>query len=701
MMHSPPLNKKRNRSTEDQECRQGNLTAPAGSQDPDEHSMITTPTPTTIGRGRGSRVTSPITNIVQGEILSQISNLETRLNRLELLEEKIGDLSKRTEIHDEKIDYLSSKVDRIVDLLVGQSQNLNGSVDGCSRRSHVNDELNRDGTSRLEVPPNSRKVNLRNDNEDIENLNGSVDGRTHQPNPSFEGTPHPSVGGASEQVNDERPTPVPRSSGGAFVSMNEIRQEGTSGLPPVRDFNISGGSVERELRHVHFAGNSNANSQNNRQRIQVSYTLPNGREIVEERFIHTSELQNFGNNDHGNTQNTQTVSTNLRTQTINNLRTNSPFSPFRIIGTENATGRGSLSLQDYATNNSGNFNENQPVEVSSTGLQQPWDMNTGIRVTRLVSDWKLNFPQTEKDPDQFLLILMERLDTTGINKDLFVPCLSAIFEGPHRSWYLINKSKWRSWKDFATAFRHNWAVKKDDMDLYSEVGNLTVERGESLAEFTYRARFLFERMTNPPTFQKQIDQIIKKYNPRIALEILGLGIKNYDDFLEFSNVRGDVFKQVVDRKRGRFTRKKVDLNCMKIETSDIEDEIGSIDEEEPSESEETGLNAIESKQHAYNNKSRSQGSKTMVRKRLENNLANFERKSKEIKDTPAQHDYRPKRRFDAPRDWSKILCYNCGQTGHSSRGCTAKRQEVCHVCQQVGHVNENCPTLSGNEKSPQ
>ena len=190
------------------------------------------------------------------------------------------------------------------------------------------------------------------------------------------------------------------------------------------------------------------------------------------------------------------------------------------------------------------------------------DSNVSMNIGRIVSSWKISFPKTERNPEHFLLILKDYLDVTGIHKDLFVPCLSKIFEGSYQSWYLINKNSWRTWRDFSRAFRYEWGVKRDDADLLLEVHELKLEKNETLAEFACRARLIFERMQYPPEFREQLKQILTKFNPRLTFEILNLSLKNYTEFLHYVNERNYLYQRTVELQKTRPRSSRVDLNCV-------------------------------------------------------------------------------------------------------------------------------------------
>ena len=53
----------------------------------------------------------------------------------------------------------------------------------------------------------------------------------------------------------------------------------------------------------------------------------------------------------------------------------------------------------------------------------------------------------------------------------------------------------------------------------------------------------------------------------------------------------------------------------------------------------------------------------------------------------------PEARASAPFDSHVARCFNCGQTGHISAACTAKRKgnTGCHICGEEGHVSRYCP----------
>lgn len=323
-----------------------------------------------------------------------------------------------------------------------------------------------------------------------------------------------------------------------------------------------------------------------------------------------------------------------------------------------------------------------------------------------MSTWKITFPKTEKDPDQFLLILKDYLSTSGIHKDLFVPCLSKIFEGPYRSWYLVNKKSWRTWKDFSRAFRYQWGVKKADGDLFVEIRDLKLEKGESLAEFACRVRLLFERMQRPPEFREQLKQVLSKFNPRLTFEILNLPLRNYDEFFHYINERNYLYKRAVESQNSHSKSKRTDLSYVQGQFNpgeeDQNDQPTSDNDEDDNDEQVTHLITIEPKTSRKSKKrQKPQSYKTSVRHRLEQNLERFDKTNKQI-NTAILRTEQPTNSYPkGSYNQSKMFCYNCGQKGHATRFCTASRQVVCLGCRDIGHDNLNCPKVQGNGPSPQ
>lgn len=337
--------------------------------------------------------------------------------------------------------------------------------------------------------------------------------------------------------------------------------------------------------------------------------------------------------------------------------------------------------------------DNGPSERDSRG-----GIESAIRIGRIVNSWKISFPKTEKDPEQFLLMIRDQLDASGIDKNLFIPYLSSIFEGSYRAWYLLNRGNWRTWKDFSRAFRFQWSVRKDDSILLLEANQLKLDKSETLAEFTCRARLIYERMRVPPPFREQLQQILIKVNPALTFEILNLPIDNYEDFLHYINKRKYILQCSSEiRREARFSSNKSNMKVLKEDTDTSDEE--SKEEEQSSDQDQTNLDAIQqSPSNKPKQRKTSDSSKTLTQQRLEKNLTHLDKNEKARNKTSQTSTQRQKDNLDP----SKYFCYNCGEKGHSSRRCSAERKEkICHVCQTIGHVNKDCPKMQGNEQARQ
>lgn len=453
-------------------------------------------------------------------------------------------------------------------------------------------------------------------------------------------------------------------------------------------------------------------------RVRVLTPLPDGRMYEEHIFVSEEEYcQMRGTNTNSN------VNTNRREPSRERSRSVS-LGPINLTGNvasstqrhSNESQRGCLSwrLSDSSDDEYERFYRNRSTRNTRSHRKsndrdrrhhsrdrdrdEDRELNNDeqpspMKIGQIVNTWKLSYPSTEKDPEQFLLLLKDQLTMSGINKDLFIPCLSAIFEGPYRAWYLVNKKSWSSWKDFVKAFRYEWSVKREDSDLLYEVRDLQIERSETLAEFASRARQIFEQMERPPEFKAQLRQIVTKFSPRLAFEILNLDIRNYTDFLHYVNKRNYIYKQcnATSDKMHTKTRKVPQLNQIRenYESEITESEVDEIEVETHS---NQTPDLMTTQTHNYNK------SKPLNRQRLEKNLQNFpESSSNQTNVTNSTN--RQSKTFDS----SKFFCGNCGQSGHTPRFCKNKREIVCCICREISHEVVDCAKspIQGNSQSPQ
>ena len=290
------------------------------------------------------------------------------------------------------------------------------------------------------------------------------------------------------------------------------------------------------------------------------------------------------------------------------------------------------------SDNPSRINPNQsyslPLNRGSGRSYSGFDNDIPMKIGRIVNSWKVSFPKTERNPEQFLLILKDCLSTSGIHRDFFIPCLSKIFEGPYRSCYLVNKKLWRTWREFARAFRYEWGVKKDDADLLLEVHELKLDNNETLAEFVCRARLIFKRMQYPPEFKERLKQILTKFNPRLTFEILNLSLKSYTELLHYVNERSYLYQRSVESQQMRPRSNRADLSYVQdqFDSADepdeylIHDELKSSDENIESE-QAADFNVFQPKRTVNSKKEfKVSNSKSLTRQRLDQNLDKFQGK---------------------------------------------------------------------------
>lgn len=744
IVHSPP----RRKPNKNQTNRSGNGTMENPSSPADESNERTMSEPgEQIHPGIGKQ-NSTANKSMQGN--NSQDNPNSSFRQSPLIDQALQPVFTRMNYMEETMNTLLDKINEIISqMLIKEPEKTKTKKIGKGKETENptnDDETDYSGDSEPEI------IIHRNNNE-------------RQP---------PSIGNKPADRPSSAFTPYSSSDGFANPSRSQIPPENTRINDNRQRSNplfAGHGSVERELRHVRFHSSLNAperpnplnaNTQPPRIvndiiqppeqkipyliRVKIGQPLPNGQIIDEEVFVTEQQYRQMLNpsidfqdpliSQRGATQSIL----NDRARSISRASTYS-FDPNNFASSTQRAGvdqqpprtrRGNLSWR--SSDSSDDEQYNYPINrASSSGTQvrstvehiprgrtenhYPFPNNNGqpspLKIGQVVNSWKISFPKTEKDPEQFLLILKDLLSSSGIQKDLFVPCLSKLFEGAYRSWYLVNKASWRSWKEFVRAFRSDWVVKKADADLLYEVRDLIMEKNESLAEFACRARLIFERMQTPPFFREQLRQILTKFNPRLTCEVLNLGHVNYTQFFHYINERSYLYQRSNAQHNNNTSRRSMratELKVMQRQTysSDESDEDNTASDEEnftdQDAEQEIGLKFIKNNKSTAsitnsNKSSKSTDSKTLTRQRLEQNLERFDNSGQNIA-TSSAADRNKSNQNKVPFDPTKLFCVNCGQTAHTARYCRSDRQIVCYICRKIGHETKNCPTQQGNANSP-
>ncbi|KAK2578371.1 hypothetical protein KPH14_001067 [Odynerus spinipes] len=178
-------------------------------------------------------------------------------------------------------------------------------------------------------------------------------------------------------------------------------------------------------------------------------------------------------------------------------------------------------------------------------------------------------------------------------------------------------------------------------------------------------------MRHPPSFKDQLKQILVKFNLRLTLEILNLPIYNYEDFLHYVNERYYICSRSIESHRKTRSRKeRVDMYHLQGEVvSEYNSVISQNDSTYDNDDAVTNLKAFQPGNHqsTQSNKQHTSNSKPLTHERLERNLSNFDERNKRDNVSSKSNDNSNRMQSNAPRDWSKVFCYNCGEWGHLAR----------------------------------
>ena len=113
--------------------------------------------------------------------------------------------------------------------------------------------------------------------------------------------------------------------------------------------------------------------------------------------------------------------------------------------------------------------------------------------------WNLNFSGSERDDsEEFLERLAECIESADIPVFDVLRALPSILTGHGARCYRTVKNEISSWKKFERAFRSRFLKGHDREDLLADLRQRTQEKGETIAEYLTKFRYIVTRFARPP-----------------------------------------------------------------------------------------------------------------------------------------------------------------------------------------------------------
>lgn len=134
--------------------------------------------------------------------------------------------------------------------------------------------------------------------------------------------------------------------------------------------------------------------------------------------------------------------------------------------------------------------------------------------------WNLQFLGARgSDAETFLARIEEGRALVSVNDEGILKCIPFFLSGIALYWYRNERSRWRNWRDFETAWRTRFGNPDFQFALRDESMRRTQEDHEPIADSLTCIRALFERLNPPWSLEEQLNYAHRNMLPRLQIAV--------------------------------------------------------------------------------------------------------------------------------------------------------------------------------------
>ena len=306
--------------------------------------------------------------------------------------------------------------------------------------------------------------------------------------------------------------------------------------------------------------------------------------------------------------------------------------------------------------------------------------------------WNIKYSGTRRnDPDAFLMRIEERRDLVPVSDANLLRVIPFFLQGIALSWFRGSKHLWRTYDQFARAFRVRFGDSGFQFELRQEIHLRTQGERESVSDYLTCMRAMFDKLKPRMSEAEEVSYAHRNLLPRLHLAVHLQEVEDYVHLEYLANKAQKSYHAVKSYKPPPVPERSLlpdlaykDPNYRRSEKRPniLRERLAFMEEDVESPEFEENVDL------AYLSLEKKGNGRTDSRTRPGSNPETRLRDPK----TPT-----PRPEIPPENPTARVFrCWNCSEPGHGFTSCTATRNKFCFACGHMDVTKAECPRCSEN-----